>query len=229
MTDKPRLLDLFCGAGGAAKGYQRAGFYVVGVDIKPQPHYCGDEFYQADALEFAALHGAEFDAIHASPPCQAFTKYKNRRPYLPEKYPNLINAVRALLQSIGNLWVLENVVGSPVNGMIMLCGSMFSLDIRRHRLFESSHFILTPPCNHAIWQENRYPGGRSKERGNARILARATCEIGRWNIPLKAQYTAMGGCEWMNVKEISEAIPPAYTEYIGKYLMQQIENMVVAA
>lgn len=212
---KPKLLDLFCGAGGAAMGYHRAGFEVIGVDNKPQPHY-PFEFHQADALTYP-LEG--YDAYHASPPCQAFTKYKNNRKDLPDRYPNLIPAVREHLG--GETYVMENVVGAPLKSPITLCGSMFGLDIQRHRLFELTFPILTPPCNHSMWQPNRFPGGRSRERGNARVLCRGTVEIGRWNIPLKTQNKAMG-IDWMKLEELSEAIPPAYTEYIGKYLLEAL-------
>lgn len=216
---KPKLLDLFCGAGGACKGYQGAGFHVVGVDIKPQPHYCGEEFHQADALTYP-LEG--FDAYHASPPCQHFTKYKNARKDLPAKYPNLIREVREKFHSV-RYSIIENVAGAPLINAYILCGSTFGLDIQRHRYFETSFPLMTMPCNHKIWIPNRFPGGRSRERGNARIKCRGTVEIGRWNIPLKIQQKAMG-INWMELEELSEAIPPAYTEFIGKYLMQAINE-----
>lgn len=217
-----RLLDLFCGAGGAGMGYHRAGFEVVGVDINPQPRY-PFEFHQADALEYVAEHGHEFDVIHASPPCQAFTKYKNARKDLPQRYPDMIDPTRRALIASGRHWILENVVGAPVNGMIMICGSMFGLDVRRHRLFESDVMIMTPPCDHSIWEPNRFPGGRSRERGNARVLCRGTVEIGRWNIPLATQERAMG-IDWMELDELSESIPPAYTEFIGRQLLAVMES-----
>src|SRR3972149_6341276 len=128
--NKPSLLDLFCGAGGAARGYQRAGFYVVGVDIKPQPHYCGDEFYRADALTYP-LDG--FDAIHASPPCQRYSwcalqKYRIN-------HPDLIGAVRYELVKSGKPYIIENVAGARklLLNPIKLCGTMFDLPIWRHR------------------------------------------------------------------------------------------------
>jgi len=198
-------------------GYYRAGFEVEGVDNKPQPHY-PFKFYQADALEFS-LEG--YDAYHASPPCQAFTKYKNVRKDLPDRYPNLIPLTRQRLENTGKHFVIENVVGAPLVMPILLCGSMFGLDIQRHRLFELTFPILTPNCNHSIWKPNRFPGGRSRERGNARVLCRGTIEIGRWNIPLETQNKGMG-IDWMTVEELSEAIPPAYTEYIGKYLLKAL-------
>lgn len=211
-----KLLDLFCGAGGAAMGYHQAGFEVVGVDINPQPRY-PFEFHQADALQFLREFGKDFDVIHASPPCQAFTKYKNVHPDLPSKYPNLIPETRRLLKASKKFYVIENVPGSPLKATAILCGSMFGLDVQRHRLFELNWFCLTPPCNHKVWEPNRFPGGRSRERGHARVKCRGTVEIGRWNIPLETQKAAMG-IDWMELQELSEAIPPAYTKYLGGHL-----------
>ena len=217
---RPRLLDLFCGAGGAAMGYHRAGFEVVGVDIKPQPHY-PFEFVQADALDF--LNGGwfwerrmfgdpghgPFDAIHASPPCQAFTAYK-RRPNHVGASPDLIGPTRELLEATGLPWVIENVPRAPLRNPVTLCGSMFGLDVRRHRLFETSWPLMVPPCNHAA-QNGSYP--QATNRANRR----KTAEIGVWRIPLEDQQQAMG-IDWMMLEELSEAIPPAYTEFIGKEL-----------
>ncbi|HSE45415.1 MAG TPA: DNA cytosine methyltransferase, partial [Gemmatimonadales bacterium] len=217
---KPRLLDLFCGAGGAAMGYHRAGFEVVGVDIKPQPRY-PFEFVQADALaeggyiRVAGEFGAHaFDAIHASPPCQAYTAY--RRTGNVGEYPDLIAETRELLWQTGLPWVMENVQGAPLREPLMLCGSMFdeTLDIQRHRFFESDWPMDNPvwPCRHKLTGPDRFPGGRSRGRtGSSRGLVRATIEIGSWDIPLARQAKAMG-IDWMTRDELSEAIPPAYTE-----------------
>lgn len=215
---RPRLLDLFCGAGGAAVGYHRAGFDVVGVDINPQPHY-PFEFHQADALTFP-LDG--FDAIHASPPCQAFTAY--RRTGNVGTYPDLIAEVRGLLHSSGAPWIIENVEGAPLLAPLLLCGSMFTMDVRRHRLFESSERLEAPlwSCRHGIWGPDRFPGGRSRERtGSSRGRVRKTIEIGSWDIPLPRQREAMG-IDWMTGNELSQAIPPAYTEWIGAQLLRAL-------
>lgn len=139
---KKRLLDLFCGAGGCTKGYQRAGFYVVGVDNRPQPHYCGDEFYQADALEYCREHGREFDAIHASPPCQAYTEMRHLGKNAGKDAPQLIDPVRDLLVSLNLPFVIENVVGAPLKTIIQLCGSSFGLGVQRHRRFEASVLLF---------------------------------------------------------------------------------------
>jgi DNA (cytosine-5)-methyltransferase 1 len=206
-----RLLDLFCGAGGAAMGYHRAGFEVVGVDIKPQPNY-PFEFIQADALE-VPLGG--FDLVHASPPCQAFTAYK-RRPNHVQSSPNLILATRDRLRSEGIPYVIENVPGAPLIERIQLCGSAFGLGVRRHRLFESTLPLWAPPCAHGA-QQGSYP------QATNRVNRRRTAEIGVWRIPLADQQEAMG-IDWMTLEELSEAIPPSYTEFIGDQLREQLER-----
>jgi len=219
---RPRLLDLFCGAGGAAIGYNRAGFDVVGVDIHPQPNY-PFEFIQGDALsDYVRWVAPSFDAVHASPPCQAFTAYQ--RTGNVGTYPDLIEPVRALLEETRLPYIIENVQGAPLKDPVLICGSMFDLDIQRHRLFETNWSLAPPdwPCRHRIWGRDRYPGGRSKERtGNSRGLVRSTVEIGSWDIPLERQKHAMG-VDWMTLEELSEAIPPAYTEFIGRALIEQL-------
>jgi DNA (cytosine-5)-methyltransferase 1 len=211
---KPRLLDLFCGAGGAGMGYHRAGFEVVGVDVKPQPNY-PFEVVQADALtvDFAEL--GDFDAIHASPPCQQFTAYRRKGHGVGDGYPNLIDWARQRLYSTGLPWVMENVPGAPLRDAVQLCGSSFGLDVRRHRLFESNCVLTVPPCDHS-WQTPRFTPASN------RTNLRRTVEIGVWRIPLDVQQKAMG-VDWMTRPELSEAVPPAYTEWIGQQLMAVVE------
>lgn len=217
----PRLLDLFCGAGGAAMGYHRAGFDVVGVDIDPQPNY-PFEFIQADALEIGERWRWSFDAIHASPPCQWATAY-GRRPNHVGEYPNLIAPVREMLDEAGVPYVIENVPGAAdyLRHPVVLCGSSFGLDVRRHRLFESTELIEALPCAHR-WQTPRF--AQATNRANKR----STVEVGVWRIPLDVQQKAMG-IDWMDLEELSEAIPPAYTEWIGRYLMAALDRREIAA
>lgn len=208
---KPKLLDLFCCAGGAGMGYSRAGFDVVGVDIRPQPHY-PFEFHQADALEYLNAHWREFDAIHASPPCQDFI------PTIPKKHgtAHFLSEVRELLKETSLPWVIENIPGAPLRADYRLCGCMFKLPrLRRQRLFETSWhgFALMPPCNHpehplsvtghGVPSANYY---RDKLKGpEFGILAR------------KAM-----GIDWMTRDELSQAIPPAYTEFIGSQIITRL-------
>ena len=206
-----RLLDLFCGAGGAAMGYYQAGFdEIVGVDNQPQPNY-PFTFIQADALT-PPVDLDDFDLIHASPPCQAFTVYKNRHGHVRSDHPNLIPATLALLQ--GHAWVIENVRGAPMEAPIQLCGTAFGLEVRRHRLFESSYPMMAPPCYHGRFIERKYPG--STDRPNGRTVA----NIGEYRVPLAQQKIAMQ-IDWMTLPELSEAIPPAYTKFIGEQFLAQ--------
>lgn len=139
---KPRLLDLFCCQGGAAMGYARAGFDVTGVDREPQPRY-PFAFVRGDALAYLAEHGQEYDAIHASPPCQGYSRLRHL-PWLKDKtYPLLIGPCRELLERIGKPWIVENVEDAPIGGVV-LCGSMFGLSVYRHRRFASRHLLMVP-------------------------------------------------------------------------------------
>jgi DNA (cytosine-5)-methyltransferase 1 len=209
---RPKLLDLFCGAGGAAMGYHRAGFDVVGVDIKPQPRY-PFEFHRADALTFA-LDG--FDAIHASPPCQVFTAYRRRGQGVGDDYLDLIAPIRDRLAATGRPYVIENVYGAPLGHEVtMLCGSGFGLDVRRHRYFEASFPLLGVGCVHG-WQRPRF--AQATNRANRR----RTVEVGVWRIPLEVQQRALG-IDWMPLEELTEAIPPAYTEHIGGFLLDHLK------
>lgn len=213
---KPRLLDLFCGAGGSAKGYQRAGFYVVGVDIKPQPHYCGDEFHQADALTYP-LEG--FDAYHASPPCQGYCVHAGNDKR--QNTPKLIQAIRSRLNLTEKPFVIENVDSAmrqgEMPGAIMLCGRMFDLNIIRHRWFLTSPFIPAPAHPQHYGFLKRYA-----EAHNIDYRDMAVCGKGRRAGFTKLVQSLMGIDWFMFQREITEAIPPAYTEYIGKYLLEVI-------
>lgn len=201
-----RALDLFCCAGGAGMGLHRAGFEVVGVDIRAQPNY-PFEFHQADAVSFP-LDG--FDLIWASPPCQAHTTLQAR--HQDREYPCFISAIRERLKGAGVPYVIENVVGAPLINPVMLCGSSFGLKVRRHRLFEASFPILELPCAHAAQGRPIDVSGT----GARRLGARTDGKGGNPNKPrnLTEAREAMG-IDWMSRKEISQAIPPAYSEFIG--------------
>lgn len=212
MTKRITLLDLFCGAGGAAMGYHRAGFEVVGIDINPQPNY-PFEFHRGDALEYLAEHGHEFDAIHASPPCQHYSIAQNAVKNA-EAWPDLIPEVRLLLQATERPYVIENVIGAPLQTTIMLCGSMFGLRTYRHRNFESNIFLWQ--IHHSKHITPSAKCGRIP-RGNE-----FWSPVGKFGGQDEAQKSM--GIDWMQTgvhdpREIAEAIPPAYTEYIGKQLM----------
>ena len=209
---RPRALDLFCCAGGASAGLVAAGFDVVGVDLEPQPEY-PYSFVQADALTFD-LTG--FDFVWASPKCQAFTAYK-RRPGHVREVENQIPEVRAKLRASGIPHVIENIPGAPLEHPFILCGSMFGLDVRRHRQFEATFPVLVPPCNHAA-QTPRFACATN------RTNKRCTVEVGVYRIPLAVQRAAMG-ISWMSLPTLSQAIPPAYAELIGRAALRAIGRL----
>lgn len=214
---RPLLLDLYCGAGGAAMGYYRAGFDVVGVDINPQPNY-PFEFHQADALAFLMEYGGDFDARHASPPCQAstaLTKGTNRG----REYPQLIPLTRALLASHHGPNIIENVQGSDLRRDVVLCGEMFGLRVIRHRYFEISVATVAQPAHKphrgrvAGWRHGRYYDGP--------YVAVYGDGGGKGSV---AEWQTAMGIDWTDVRvEIAEAIPPAYTQYIGEQLLAALE------
>lgn len=212
-----KLLDLFCGAGGASAGYARAGFEVVGVDIEDHPDY-PFELKVADALEVLEDwdYLSQFDVIHASPPCQTWTAYRRRGDGVGDGYVNLIPETREGLLAWGGVYVIENVPKAPLHDPIQLCGSSFGLDVRRHRLFESNVPLLAPPCDHA-WQTPRFTPASN------RTNLRRTVEIGVWRIPLAIQQEAMG-IDWMKLADLTEAIPPAYAEHIGGQILQLVNE-----
>lgn len=221
MGSRPRLLDLFSCAGGAGVGYARAGFEVVGVDIEPQPRY-PFEHHVADAIEFCRDHGWMFDAIHASPPCQAYSDLALRNGNASD-WPRLVEPVRDILQSTGRPYVIENVEGAPLIDPIVLCGTQFpGLRVIRHRLFETNFPIDPLPCN------NQHPLVFTYDKRKAHYgkLDQNTSFVqvtGGGNCSVANARDAMG-IDWMTKKELNEAIPPAYTEYVGKYLMKAVER-----
>lgn len=218
----PKLLDLFCGAGGAAMGYHRAGFEVVGIDRKNQKNY-PFEFIKMDAFEALEKFGPSFDAIHASPPCQAFSRsvsIENRK-----RRPNLIPATRDALTELDVPYVIENVADAALHMRepVTLCGSMFGLPIRRHRLFESNFWIWGMQCSHKEYPR-KYPPAINRVNP-LRVLSLSGGYTRKGNIPLE-DYRAAMGVDWlMTVQELSEAIPPAYTEFIGHTLVKHLQDI----
>ncbi|WP_333769546.1 class I SAM-dependent methyltransferase [Streptomyces sp. IBSBF 2435] len=204
-----RVLDLFCGQGGAGMGYRLAGFHVTGVDIAPQPRY-PFTFVQGDALEYLAAHGAGFDLVHASMPCQRYTRAQRIR---HREHPDLIAPVRTLLNATGRPWVMENVPGAPLNDPVELCGAMFGLRTYRHRHFEASF-----PLGHRHHPRHLAPNakmGRPVAPGEFMHI------VGNFsNVPLAR---VVMGMPWATRDGLREAIPPAYTLHIARqYLAHHI-------
>lgn len=213
---KRRLADLFCCAGGAGEGYHRAGFEVVGFDIEPQSRY-PFEFHRADAL---GVDLSSFDVVHASPPCQAHSDLQKRN---GRDYPDLIPQTRELLQASGLPYVIENVEGAPLVDPIVLCGTMFpGLRVIRHRLFETN-WPLTAPAH----PKHPLVFTHDKRKAHYGMLDQDTAFVqvtGGGNCTVANKRSAMG-VPWMTGAEANEAIPPAYTYYIGRQLMNVVLNI----
>ena len=199
-------------------GYHRAGFEVVGVDIEPHPDY-PFAFVEADAMTYP-LDG--FDAIHASPPCHAYSTVTMRNAGNEREYPDLVEPTRQRLLESGLPYVIENVIGAPLLNAFMLCGSSFGLDVRRHRLFEPGrwHPVLVPPCAHYL-QRPRFRSLDSRSKSLASVVG----VHGHLNYPgeLELRKAAMG-IDWMTNDDLTQAIPPAYTEWIGAQLRAHLES-----
>ncbi len=216
---KPRLLDLFCCAGGAGQGYADAGFEVVGVDIDPQPRY-PFAFIQADVMSLDQRFLRFFDAIHASPPCQHYSPLTALSPN--KTYPDLLAPTRAKLEDAGVPWVIENVMTAPLNKerSIVLCGGMFGLRTYRHRRFESSMVLVAPEHpKHVALTATKQRKARWAEGWHVSI----TGDVGTYVGP-----EAMG-IGWMSGNELCEAIPPAYTRLIGLQLLEHLQAQRLAA
>jgi DNA (cytosine-5)-methyltransferase 1 len=211
-----KLLDLFCGAGGCSIGYNKAGFDVVGVDIRTQPRYPFLEVHQQDAMLVLQDidYCREFDLIHASPPCQLYSVATLLHGVDYNYYPDLVPDVRAALVKIGRPYIIENVPGAPLITPLLLCGSMFGLridegELRRHRLFESN-MPLTAPNNHGCGRQKAvtvagHPGGSSTRDGEKHSVE---------------QWAKVMGITGMTADELAQAIPPAYTEHLGRQALQ---------
>jgi len=240
---RPKLLDLFCGAGGAGMGYHRAGFEVVGVDLEPQPDY-PFEIHQLDAtaLRVDRINGCiheyapasslpgrsniclgKFNAVHLSPPCQAscaLTKGTNAG----REYAQLIPAMRDLVSAWGVPTIIENVQGAAVRRDLTLCGEMFGLDVLRHRYFELDGFKAVQPVHKP--HRGRVRGWRHGTYYDGPYLAVYGDGGGKGSV---AEWQAAMGIDWTDSrKAIAEAIPPAYGEYVGRQLLQHIAGSVAA-
>jgi len=207
---KPRAIDLFCCAGGATRGLQLAGYHVTGVDIRPQPRYVGDAFIQADAM---GLDWAGYDLIWASPPCQRYSRITPER--TRNNHPDLLPAVLDRLRAQRAPYICENVEGTQalMRDPLFLCGTMFGLNIWRHRWFEIGNtraFFLLPPCNHQ--------GHPVLISGRGML---GVCKGGtRPAEPLKTTKMAAIKIDWMITKELDEAIPPAYSRFLAQRIME---------
>jgi DNA (cytosine-5)-methyltransferase 1 len=220
---RPRILDLFCGAGGAAMGYNRAGFDVIGVDIDPQPDY-PFKFQQEDALHILKWLGRvdaprHFAAIHASPPCQRYSDLAHRNGN-GDDWPDLVEPVRALLEQTGLPYVIENVEGAPLLNPIKLCGTMFAeTSVIRHRLFETNWTATAPPHGkHPLVfthdKRKRHYGQLDQDTSYVQVTGGGNCTV--------ANKRRAMGMPWATGHGCNEAIPPAYTEHIGQQLLNHL-------
>lgn len=218
MTARPRLLDLFCCAGGAGVGYDRAGLEVVGVDLSPQPNY-PFEFIEADALKLHREFLASFDAVHASPPCQSYSDLAKRNQNA-HMWPRLVEPVRKMLRLLGVPYIIENVEGAPLLEPVVLCGTMFAnLRVIRHRLFESNISLEVPdhgphPLVFTHDKRKAHYGKLDQDVSFVQVTGGGNCTI--------ANAKDAMGIDWMTKNELNEAIPPAYTEYLGRQVMDRL-------
>ncbi len=225
LGERLRIADLFCGAGGAAKGLHDAGFEVVGFDINPQKNY-PFEFHQADAL---TVDLRKFNAVWASPPCQHYTQAltnsggfnQNGIRKTKEDYPDLLGDVKSLFQAIEVPWIIENVVGAPFDWGVVLCGQSFGLPIYRHRVFQSSHLVFAP--GH-IKHTKRIQDGTIVPVYNGKWMTNGSAfPVPREVRTRQAWRTAMG-IDWMTKQELTQAIPPAYSAFLGKQLIECVRS-----
>jgi len=204
---RPKLLDLFCGMGGAAMGYYRAGFDVVGVDNVPQLDY-PFEFQQRDVFAITIEELLSFDAIHASPPCQAYSKMTARIRAAGKIYPNLYPATKRLLVAIGLPYVIENVEGSPARNAVKVCGTQFGIGVQRHRLFESN-VILRPHENQCSCKRQPIGNANGMVSVAGDLCTKAEALIG----------LGIDWCKHSSKHQVVESIPPVYTEFVGTQLL----------
>lgn len=231
-----KALDLFCKAGGAGMGLHLAGFEVTGIDIEPQKRY-PFTFYQGSTLEVNIEWARRFDLVWASPPCQAHSALKVL--HNAKKHLDLVPQTCELLTAIGKPYIIENVVGAPLNSPVMLCGTMFGLgvkdaELQRHRIFETSFFVRQMQCNHGARHTIGVYGGHIRNRkravaptghdltANAKVR-RLNREAGYPDFTIEDGYAAMG-INWMVRDELSQAIPPAYSKYLAEEFLRTLQN-----
>lgn len=206
-----KLLDLFCCQGGAAKGYKNIGFDVTGVDIFDQPRYPYN-FINDDAINYLINHHQEYDCFHASPPCQTFSCTKNLH---SKTHKNLIPEVREVLLKIGKPYVIENVIHAPLINPILLCGTMFKLKVFRHRKFESNFYIQQPKHYKHLGKTKNSITGITTDGEYISVAG---------HIFIVDDAKKAMGIDWMTAKGLSQALPPLYAEYVGFYMMMELEK-----
>ena len=207
-----KLLDLYCCEGGAGYGFQQAGFHVTGVDLEDQPRHNGS-FIKSDAIEYLLDNFMDYDFIHASPPCQKYSKSSMQFRILGKSYPDLISATRKALISTGKPYSIENVPGSPLINPIVLCGTMFGIPTYRHRLFETN-WILNQPIHPLHLAKNAKMGRKIKEGEFIQYVGHFS------GVKLVQDFT---GCHWMSQYGLAQSIPPQYTKYIGQQFLKTIK------
>jgi DNA (cytosine-5)-methyltransferase 1 len=211
--EKLKLLDLYCGGGGAGYGYEQAGFDVTGVDLYPQPKHRG-KFIQADAIEYLAAHYRQYDVVHASPPCQAYSMASMQFRKQGKQYVDLISETRTALIAIGKPYVIENVPGSPLLNPVELCGAMFDMHTYRHRLFESNITLKAPEHPKHIAPNAKM--GRKPKPGEFIQYVGHFSGVGL--------VQEMTGLYWLGQSELAQSIPPQYTQYIGQQLIEYLRQ-----
>lgn len=209
-----KLLDLFSGAGGAGLGYIQAGFDVTGIDNVKKPY--PSTFIKADVMALDIEYLQQFDVIHASPPCQSYSITQNLAKAQGKKStkPQLVKPVREMLKLSGKPYIMENVIGAPLFDPVMLCGSAFNLKVRRHRIFESNLNLIGTKCNHKA---------QGRPIGIYGSLNDQIPNGGKTAANIDEANEAMGtvGFKWRN---LCEAIPPAYTKYLGEQILKQLNK-----
>lgn len=219
FSSPPRALDVCCCQGGASMGLFNAGFEVEGMDIEPQPKY-PFEFRLGDARTFD-LSG--YDFLWLSPPCQKHLKGLNASNVAQGrvlKHIDLIAELRQRARLAGVPYIIENVEGAPLENPVMLCGSMFGLEVKRHRLFESNYQLSTPTCDHSVWREAKYP---TNFRPKGKIIKSKVVQV-YGNTAGRHLWDEAMRIDWMDSYGLQQAVPPPYSEFLGRQMLAIIER-----